>query len=465
MKPYVEKLRLKYDPFDGESRRDDFYGGGGRENLVFEVLSGADRQVSLDAVIGPEGSGKTRLAARFCELPGNDFRPLLISVDLFTTAHYLLRELLLKLELDPPGDISRGLDSLNERTIELARSGKSILLVIDNAHELGSDCMKLVERLLANRWSALHLVLLGEEQLQEMLQTRLRERYRAKLAIHELPVLNRVETAEYLKLKLTRAGYGESLALSSQTGLDLLQRSAGLPGKINALTAAMLNSDEVPAVGRKFSLRRGRDTDEEKVERPEIRYLWHAFALSLALAVVVFWPALEPESSASPEVAPAEPRQLSLRVPISAESTGSAPDELAGAARDGGDASAGAGGSAAPPETPAATEESPGLSEFELALLDAPAASFTVQIIASTSEEGVREFIVAAQLGENHGYYETRRQRGPWFVVVDGVYADWEVASAARTRLAGEFSDLEPWIRRIGQIHAEINLAGKQGEP
>lgn len=460
MKPYVEKLRLKHDPFDGESRRDDFYGGGGREKLVFEVLSGEDRQVSLDAVVGPEGSGKTRLAARFCELSGNDFRPVPIAVDLFTTAQYLLRDLLLKLELDPPGDISRGLDSLNERTIELARSGKSILLIIDNAHELGSDCMKLVERLLANRWSALHLVLLGEEQLREMLQTRLRERYRAKLAIHELPALNRVETAEYLKLKLDRAGYGESLALSSQAGLDLLQRSAGLPGKINALTAAMLNSDEVPAVGRKFHLRRGRDAGDEKTERPEIRYLWHAFALSLALAVVVFWPAPEPESSASPEVVPAEPRQISLRVPISAESVGDAPDELAGAAGD-----AGAGAAAAPSETPTAAEASPGLSEFELTLLDAPSDSYTVQIIASTSEAGVREFIAAAQLGEVHGYFETRRRRGPWFVVVDGVYADWEVASAARTRLAGEFDDLEPWIRRMGQIHGEINLAGKQGEP
>ena len=89
MKPYVEKLRLKHDPFDGEFQRNDFFGGGGRENLLHNVLAGADRQVSLNAVIGPEGSGKTRLAYRFCELSGNDFRPVLISVDLFTTVQYL----------------------------------------------------------------------------------------------------------------------------------------------------------------------------------------------------------------------------------------------------------------------------------------------------------------------------------------------------------------------------------------
>lgn len=468
MKPYVEKLRLKHDPFDGEYQRDDFFGGGGRENLLFNVLSGEDRQVSLDAVIGPEGSGKTRLAFRFREISGNDFRPVLISVDLFTTAQYLLRDLLLKLELDPPadvgpGDLNKSLESLGERAIELARSGKSILLVIDNAHELGSDCMKLVERLLANRWSAIRLVLLGEEQLKEMLQARLRERYRAKLAIHELPTLNRVETAEYIHLKLARAGYGQALPLSSQAGLDLLQQSAGLPGKINALTAAMLNSDEVPAVAGLFTRRRGRESSEEngeKPERPEFRYLWHAFALSLALAAVVFWPAIDPESSASPEAVGVEPRRISLRVPVRPEPAGNAREDAAGPAREVAAGSTAGAGAVSP-----AAGESPGLSEFEKTLLDAPPDSFTVQIIASTSEEGVRGFIAASQLGEIHGYYETRRQRGPWFVVVDGIHPDWEAAMEARAQWAERLDDLEPWIRRISNVHSEIELAGKQGEP
>ncbi len=467
MKPYIEKLRLKYDPFDGGIQRNDFFGGAGRENLLLAVLAGEDRQVSLDAVVGPEGSGKTRLAFRFCERSGSDFRPVLISVDLFTTAQYLLRDLLLKLELDPPRDLNKGLDALSERAIELARSGKSILLVIDNAHELGSDCMKLVERLLGNRWSAVRLVLLGEEQLKEMLQTRLRERYRAKLAIHELPALNRVETAEYIRLKLARAGYGQALPLSSQAGLDLLQQSAGLPGKINAQTAAMLNSDEVPAVARFFGLRldrESREEDGERPDRPEFRYLLHAFALSLALAVVVFWPAMEPESSASPEAQVVEPRRISLRVPVRPESDVTAREDLGAPARDAAGSAAGAEATVSPPETPPA-DESPGPSEFERMLLDSPADSFTLQIIASTSEEGVRDFIAASQLGEIHGYYETRRQRGPWFVVIDGIYSDWETAMEARARRAGEFGDPEPWVRRISNVHSEINLAGKQGEP
>ena len=473
MQAYVNKLRLKHDPFDGELKRNDFYGGGGRENLVRNVLAGEGVEggergeggkISLDAIIGPDGSGKTRLAHRLCELSGGGFRTVPIAVDLFTTAQYLLRELLLRLELDPPGDIGPGdlnksLDSLSRRAAELARSGKSILLIIDNAHELGSDCMKLVERLLANRWSVIRLVLLGEEQLREMLQTRLRERHRAKLALHELPPLNRVEVAEYIHLKLARAGYGESLPLSSQAGLDLLQQAAGLPGKINTLTAAMLDSDEVPAAPRFFGRRRGGESsgeNGERPERPEFRYLWHAFALSLALAAVVLWPSFEPESSASPAAAAGEPRRISLTVPIGFDSDAAPLDDGAAPITA---------AAAAPSETPPNADEPARLSEFERMLLGAPPDSFTVQIIASTSEEGVRGFIADSQLGKIHGYYETRRQGRPWFVVVDGIHPDWEAAMAARAARVGDFADSEPWVKRVSNIHSEIELAGKRENP
>ena len=455
MKSYIQKLRLKHDPFDEEIQRDDFFGGGNRDNLVHQVLDRERDDISLDAIIGSPGSGKTRLACRLCESARSHVRPVLISVDLFTTAQRLLYDLLRDLELDPPGDLTRGLESLSEYAIEQTRSGKSILLVMDNAHELGSDCMKLVERLLANRWSAIHLALLGEEQLEVMLRTRLRERYRAKLALHDLPALNRVEIADYIHLKLARAGYGRKLPLSSQAGLDVLQQSEGIPAKINVLTAALLNSDEVPAVGLIFGRRRNA---KPPTERPEIRYLWQAFALSLALAVVAFWPIDAPESSASPQVPRSEIQRISLpatsaRAPVALPAADPAPANPAAA------------GLVDSTNPPPAEDESPILSRFEQMLLDAPPDNFTVQILGSTSEEGVREFIAASSLGEIHGYYETRRGRGPWFVVVDGIYPDWETARHAQTRLAGSFDDLDPWIRRISNVHSEISRAGKLGDP
>lgn len=455
MNSYVQKLRLKHDPFDDEFQRDDFFAGGSRENLVLKVLDPDRRNISLDAVIGQAGSGKTRLAFRICERARGKCESALVSVDLFTTALYLLREIMLELDLEAPRDLARGLEELSEHAIELSKSDRSILLVIDNAQELGSDCMKLIERLLANRWSAIHLVLLGQEQLADMLQTRMRDRYRKKLAMHELTALNRVEIAEYLRLKLSRAGYRVELSLSSQAGLDLLQQSEGVPGRVNALAAEMLNSEDFPGVARGFGKRREGD-------HPEIRYFWQAFALGLVLVGVIFWPTDSPELSASLEEEAREIQRISLSATVSPATSNTieparvGAGQLPGGAMDISDTAA--------PVAPSVVA-TPELSAFERMLLGTPTDSFTLQIVGSTSEEGVREFIAESRLGEIHGYYETRRERAPWFVVVDGIYPDWETAMEARAGLAGKFGELEPWIRRISNVHSEISRSGKQGEP
>ena len=169
MNAYVQNLRLKYDPFTDDYQRDDFYGGAGRDHLAYALLDPDRPKVSLDAIVGPSGSGKTRLAFRLCECAPEGVLPVLVRVGLFTTAPDLLGDILRELEISPAPDVLQGLKTLDEHNIELTQAGRSILLIIDNAHELGTDCARLVERLLANRWTALHLVLLGEDQLGEML--------------------------------------------------------------------------------------------------------------------------------------------------------------------------------------------------------------------------------------------------------------------------------------------------------
>ena len=465
MNAYVQNLRLKYDPFADDYQRDDFYGGASRDNLTYTVLDQERRKVSLDAIVGPSGSGKTRLAFRLCECAPEGVLPVLVSVGLFTTAPDLLGDIMRELEISPAPDVSQGLKTLDEHNIALTQAGRSILLIIDNAHELGTDCARLVERLLANRWTALHLVLLGEDQLGEMLRAKLNARYLARMAVYEVPSLNRVETADYIHLKLNRAGFGRNLSMTSQAALDVLQQCEGLPGKINALTAKMLANQAHASAAHAARAARERSpgpasasgsgtpapppTQPAQPEhRPEFRYLLQAFALSIVLAVVVFWPMQAPDSSAPP-TARTETQPIALPAPVSP-----APTANSFAAAAAGQAGSAPGANADPMPT---------LTEFELLLLDTPADHFTVQLAGADSEEGVLAFIGDAQLGGVHGYYETRQGRNPWFVAVEGIYPDWEAAMEARSRLAVFFGENEPWIRRISNVHAEIARSGKRG--
>lgn len=97
-----------------------------------------------------------------------------------------------------------------------------------------------------------------------------------------------------------------------------------------------------------------------------------------------------------------------------------------------------------------------GLSGFEQELLSYAANSFTIQILGSHSEANVQKFVAGKSVSEKHGYYETRHQNKPWFVVVAGNYSDRAAANAVIARLPAELRNMQPWIRTVGDIQRDI---------
>ncbi len=467
MSSSIEKLGLQYDPFDGRLDRNDFFGGAGRDRLVFEVLDRVrertskrtrkevpDRtreNISLDVIMGPGGIGKSRVARRLCECAGNDVKCAVVPVNLFTTEQSLLDQVLEELGLGASSDLEDGREKLREHSAVLSRRDKAIILMIDNAHELElglrqglrQNQQKRFEWLLADYGSAIHLVLLGNEQLWHTLQPRLSEKRPAKVVTHELAALNRVETAEYIRLKLSRAGYRCKLPLSSRAGLEVLQKSQGVPGRIDSLTSAMLDTLAVPQAQP-----RGKSGLRSIFGRPESRYLAFAFASGLLLAVVLAWPEEGWRPLASSAAQDRQTQAISLPVPATAPPSG---DRQAA-------------GSASAASSRQNEREASRLSEFEMLLLDSPSGHFAVEALASASEQQVRDFLAASPFGDIQGYYETRSGGGEWYVAVYGIHADWEHAKQTRDLLVARFDGLDPSIRRISQIHSEIARAGKLEE-
>lgn len=108
-----------------------------------------------------------------------------------------------------------------------------------------------------------------------------------------------------------------------------------------------------------------------------------------------------------------------------------------------------------------ASAASSNLSAYEQQLLNFAVGSYTVQILGSHSEANVREFIAGKSLPEPHGYYETRLQNKPWFVVVAGNYRDRATASAMIEKLPIALRDIQPWIRAVGDIQRDIRQLNK----
>ena len=106
-------------------------------------------------------------------------------------------------------------------------------------------------------------------------------------------------------------------------------------------------------------------------------------------------------------------------------------------------------------------QSAPTGSAFERQLLAAPAQSFTLQILAASSEANVQAFVERNRSGLRQalGYYRSQRAGAPWFVVVYGEFATREEADATLNRLPEALSAAGPWARPITAAQAEIRAA------
>lgn len=80
---------------------------------------------------------------------------------------------------------------------------------------------------------------------------------------------------------------------------------------------------------------------------------------------------------------------------------------------------------------------------------------FTVQILGSANEQGVRHFMATHALAGRAAYFRTVRDGRDWFVLVYGVYPDRSTARAAIAKLGPALRAQGPWPRSFASLHAD----------
>jgi septal ring-binding cell division protein DamX len=66
-------------------------------------------------------------------------------------------------------------------------------------------------------------------------------------------------------------------------------------------------------------------------------------------------------------------------------------------------------------------------------------------------------FIRQHQLANKAGYFQSRRQELPWYVVIFGIYPDKQSALRAAEKLPAYAGTGKPWVRSMASVHADMN--------
>lgn len=569
MNKYITELNLDYDPFAPGLTAKVFFEGGERRSLVAETIQLLHDGSMLIAVTGPLGSGKSTIAREVRRCMGADAVCISISATLFMNQAQFLdaigNQLPKHKHIAATPNIETGITRLKQFAAELDLEAQSLVLLVDDAHELSAEVLELIEALVRRSGkSFVRVMLFGERQLNNLLQNTLTDELQANLVQFELASFTTEDTLEYLRLKMAAAGLSSPLPFSGRIIGEIQNSSNGMPAAINALAADFLSSgavsesasspDDVDFVpeGKAFNFdaqdhmqfdldmadeepredfysESSTDCDEEQVASQAVwieqianyRYQIAASAVAVILIITLFvWDngEISTADSLSAEIVTNSDsgniNRIQLTPPLAgavnvdslvpgSNETGATPNiDLSGPASiaepsslqaEQAEIASPAAASNAPAPVATASESSivavevpqpraaapkvaapkavervqpapatiSKLSVFEQQLLGYAANSYTIQILGSHSEANVQKFIAGKTIAEPLGYYETRHENKPWFVVLSGNFRDRAAASTAVEKLPSALRDMSPWIRSVGDIQRDIRQLNK----
>lgn len=342
MNKYTDWLNLDFDPFAPGSTSREIYCSGHRQQLLDQVVEFSLYSNAMIAVTGPLGAGKSTLAANFCDRFAEEAVCIKIAATLFMNQAQFLEALQagLPFKMSADAGVETAIKQISQFAAELDLEARSLILIIDDAHELSAEVLELLTSLLESSVDAsIHALMFGENQLDNLLQSTLSDEEQERLAVFPLEGFATDETREYIRFKLLAAGYSSELPLEGGIVGAIHNSAQGMPGAINRLTADALNA-QVPGsrsqddiadedFGPMFSGERIEQLDElEEVEDEEgddrvalawiggiqSRYWLSAAALVLLLTgTLLFWDTEPVESEASPipvAVTPATPAPI-----------------------------------------------------------------------------------------------------------------------------------------------------------
>ena len=216
-------------------------------------------------IIGEVGTGKTTLCRAFLE-----------SLNNYTEAAYIFNpklspKQLLKAIQDEFGIGSESdtikdlIDDINAFLMLKKGAGKKVILLIDEAQDLSKNVLeqlRLLSNLETNQDKLLQIILVGQPELAEMLDTHeLRQiGQRITLSYHLLP-LSAKETKGYIEYRIGKAAQKKGVKFDGSALRQIYKFSGGIPRLINIvcdrslLTAFVLNQKKISAAVARAAIR------------------------------------------------------------------------------------------------------------------------------------------------------------------------------------------------------------------
>jgi len=231
-----------HTPFTKSIPTQDLYPSRGHCEIQGRLTFALQNRLAA-LVTGDVGTGKSTAARAFAQALDRNLYALVYLPNPHLGITALYREILLALQVEPAFGFMRLLPQLRSTLHDLARKGRYVLLIVDEAHLLPPELFDQLRFLLNDEMdsaSLISLVLLGQPDLAHKLRFAPYEALHQRIAVRfHLKPLDLEETAGYIKHHLHIAGC-QSPIFSQSFLSAAYDHTKGVARKINNLCRGAL---------------------------------------------------------------------------------------------------------------------------------------------------------------------------------------------------------------------------------
>jgi general secretion pathway protein A len=239
---YLEMFGFAEKPFHITPNPRFIFLSKNHKEAFAHLLYGIQQRVGFLSLSGEVGTGKTTVLRTLLEqLEESEYRvalifnPCLTAMELLQTIH---REF--TIDFDPEQDNLVELhDSLNRFLLQQREVGITVVLVVDEAQNLDPkvlEQLRLLSNLETETEKLIQMVLVGQPELDEILERRDLRQLRQRLAVrYQLKPMNEEDTARYVAHRVKVAGCREKSLFAPAALAQIYRYTRGTPRLINLL--------------------------------------------------------------------------------------------------------------------------------------------------------------------------------------------------------------------------------------
>jgi len=244
---YQRFFRLKENPFKLAPNPDYLFLGSGHEEALAHLKYGISQGEGFISITGKPGVGKTITCMAFITSLDEKNEVAYISNPILSSKQ-LLSKIFRKFKISSAKYKDKNLlNAFYSFLMEKRRSGKRVVLIIDDAEKLERDTIeqiRLLSNLETNRDKLIQIVLVGQPELTEMLNSYELRQIGQRISVNfHINPLTFLETKDYIFHRLNVASHGTRIEFDQSVFRHIFRYSGGIPRLVNiACDKVMLTS-------------------------------------------------------------------------------------------------------------------------------------------------------------------------------------------------------------------------------